>query len=366
MNIARRMLERAKDLPNANEIAVQLPPAGTEQSVTAVGTMAQLGKTKQELGQANEKIAALEAKLLAAAGASFPIPVDQVRRNPWQPRIKFDPLKLTELAESIKEIGQLQPILVRKKLTASGELDYYELIAGERRWRAHQQNGMSEILAVVTKASDADMAIMALAENISRDDLDDYEIAKSVRMAEKEFKKRSHLAEALGISRGNMYRFFAFGDLPEFITNDLEEEPGLLGGNAANDIAKVLKKCRESSQEEVARAEKLAQDFWKQLKAGSLDQGKFAVVLEGALQQREVSSTAPGASASTGAEAGAGGAGAVTANRDIRKVFAGKAQAGSITKDAANFTVKLKSTLVTPAKEARIRQLIEELFADDQ
>jgi ParB family chromosome partitioning protein len=363
MGIAQRMLARAQNLPAAADIAVELKPAGTEQPVTAVGTMAQLGKAKQELGQATEKIAALEAKLLSAAGASSAIPVDRIRRNPWQPRIKFDPLKLTELAESLKEIGQLQPILVRKKLTPAGELDYYELIAGERRWRAHQQNGMSEILAVVTKASDADMAIMALAENISRDDLDDYEIAKSVRMAEKEFKKRAHLAEALGISRGNMYRFFAFGELPEFITKDLEEEPSLLGGNAANDIAKVLKKCRESSQEEIARAEKLALDFWKQLKAGSLDQGKFATVLEGALQQRDVGTAKPGDTTDTTEATASTG---VTANRDIRKVFAGKAQAGSITKDAANFTVKLKSTLVTPAKEARIRQLIDELFAEEK
>lgn len=356
-----KMLAKTADLPNAKDIKVQLPAPGTEQPVTPVGTMAQLSHTRQELGKANEKIVALEARL-AAAGSSALIAVDKVRRNPWQPRIKFDPLKLTELAESIREIGQLQPVLVRCILKADGEVDYYELIAGERRWRAHQQNGMTEIMAVVTKASDADMAIMALAENISRDDLDDYEIAKSVRLAEKEFKKRSHLAEALGISRGNMYRFFAFGDLPEFITQDLEEEPGLLGGNAANDIAKVLKKCRESSQEEVARAEKLAQDFWKQLKAGSLDQGKFATVLEGALQQRDVGPAVPGASAEAGA---AGAASGVTANREIRKVFAGKAQAGSITKDAANFTVKLKSTLVTPAKEARIRQLIDELFAED-
>ena len=362
-----KMMAKTANLPNAKDINVTLPPPGTEEPVTAVGTMAQLGHTKQQLGAANEKIAALEAKL-AATGSARAIPCNMVRRNPWQPRIKFDVLKLTELAESIKEIGQLQPVLVREKFKPDGTLDFYELIAGERRWRAHELNQMPEILAVVTKASDADMAIMALAENISRDDLDDYEIAKSVRLAEKEFKKRSHLAEALGISRGNMYRFFAFGELPDFITHDLEEEPGLLGGNAANEIAKVLKRCRDSSQEEVARAEKLAQDFWKQLKSGSLDQGKFAVVLESALQQPEVSSTAPGAAGAAGAAGGtdASETPSTTANRDIRKIFAGKAQAGSITKDAANLTIKLKSTLVTPAKEARLRQLIDELFSDDQ
>lgn len=353
-----KMLAKTANLPNAKDIKVALPLPGTEEPVTAVGTMVQLGHTKQQLGAANEKIAALEAKLLAA-GASTVIPVDQVRRNPWQPRIKFDPLKLTELAESIKEIGQLQPVLVRRKMTATGEFDYYELIAGERRWRAHLQNGMTEIMAVVTKASDADMAIMALAENISRDDLDDYEISKSVRLAEKEFKKRAHLAEALGISRGNMYRFFAFGELPEFITTDLEEEPGLLGGNAANEIAKVLKRCRDSSQEELARAEELATEFWQQLKAGSLDQGKFATVLDGALQRRETGGSVPSAGA------GAGESNGVTASREIRKVFAGKAQAGSITKDGDNFVVKLKSSVLTPAKEERIRNLIDELFSDD-
>jgi ParB family chromosome partitioning protein len=366
-SIRDKYMAATANIPNAKDIKVDLPAPGTEQPVTTVGSHGQLQVARQELRKANEKVAALEERL-AAAGTAKRIPCEMVRRNPWQPRIKFDVLKLTELAESIKEIGQLQAVLVREKFKPNGELDFYELIAGERRWRAHELNGMPELLAVVTKASDADMAIMALAENISRDDLDDYEIAKSVRMAEKEFKKRSHLAEALGISRGNMYRFFAFGDLPEFITHDLEEEPGLLGGNAANEIAKVLKRCRESSQEEVARAEKLAHDFWKQLKSGSLDQGKFAVVLESALQQPEVSSTAPGAAAAAGAAGGAeaGETPSATANRDIRKIFAGKAQAGSITKDATNLTIKLKSTLVTPAKEARLRQLIAELFAEDQ
>ena len=363
-----KMMAKTANLPNAKDIKVNLPPPGTEEPVTAVGTMAQLGHAKQQLGAANEKIAALEAKL-AAAGTAKSIPCNMVRRNPWQPRIKFDKMKLTELAESIRAIGQLQPVLVREKFKPDGKLDFYELIAGERRWRAHEMNAMPEILAVVTKATDAEMAIMALAENISRDDLSDYEIAQSVLKAEKQFKKRSHLAEELGISRGNMYRFFAFAELPEFIITDLNTDPGLLGGNAANEIAKVLKRCRESSQEEVARAEKLAQDFWLQLKSGSLDQGKFAVVLEGALQQPVVGSPAPGAKdevAGAGSAAGGSDTQAPTVNRDIRKIFAGKAQAGSITKDAANLTIKLKSTLVTPAKEARLRQLIEELFSEEK
>lgn len=370
-----KMMAKTADLPNAKDIKVELPAPGTAQPVTPVGTMAQLshtrqelGKANEELGKANEKIAALEARL-SAAGTSRSIPCNKVRRNPWQPRIKFDMGKLTELAESLKAIGQLQPVLVREVFNPDGTLDFYQLIAGERRWRAHTMNNMPELLAIVTKATDQEMAIMALAENISRDDLSDFEIAKSVLAAEKEFKKRSHLAAELGISRGNMYRFFAFAELPEFIIKDLEDEPALLGGNAANDIAKVLKKCRESSQEEVARAEKLTQDFWKQLKAGSLDQGKFAVVLDGALQQPVVGA-ASGANGSgeggSASEAGAVEAPNVTANRDIRKVFAGKAQAGSITKDAANFTVKLKSTLLTPAKEARIRNLIDELFSEEK
>jgi ParB family chromosome partitioning protein len=87
-------------------------------------------------------------------------------------------------------------------------------------------------------------------------------------------------------------------------------------------------------------------ELWAQLKSGSLEQTKFAPTLEAVIARRQSASPA------------------VTSQRDIHKVYAGKSQAGSITKDAVNFTVKLKSSVLTPAQEERIRGLITELFGD--
>lgn len=353
MGVAQRMLERAQKLPSAKDIDVEVPAPGTVQPTTAVGTMAQLGKATQELNHANEKIVALEAKL-AAAGARRPIPVDRVSPNPWQPRIKFDGPKLHELAESIKEIGLLQPVLVRmvQRVVDGVQVEWFELIAGERRWRAHELNGETELLALVTQATDADMAVMALAENISRDDLDDYEIAKGVIRAESEFKNRKRMAEAMGLSRGNLYRYLAFAELPEFIVTDLNTNPSLLGGTAASEIVASLKKFE--SVAEKARALELTGEFWQQLKDGVLDQGKLATMLEDAMARAEHVA---------GGEKGSRNA--TVPSRDIRKLYSGKTQAGSITADAANFTVKLKRSVMTPAKEELIRKLIADLFPEE-
>ncbi|WP_232444519.1 ParB/RepB/Spo0J family partition protein [Burkholderia ubonensis] len=304
-------------------------PNNDDRPKTAVGAMAALSAAKQ-------RIAELEAQ-----GAQSTAPLAKLRRNPWQPRIKFDEKKLAELAESIREAGLLQPILVRRREDEHGE--YFEVIAGERRWRAHEMNGMTEIKVIITDASDADMAILALAENISRQDLTDYEIAKGMIRAEKEFPNRKRMAEGMGIPRSALYRYLAFANLPAFMIEDLEQNPEIFGGNAAHDTAAVLKKF----QADAAGVDKVARELWKQLLSGSLDQTKFAAVLEGAMTRKDAGPSVP-------------------SQRDIRKVYAGNAHAGSITKDAVNFTVKLKSSLLTEAKEERIRKLIAELFEEQQ
>ena len=100
-----------------------------------------------------------------SAGLLREVPVDQLRPNPYQPRREFDETALTELASSISTSGLLQPIVVR-------EHDHgYQIIAGERRWRAIQGLGWSTVSAIVRAADDQMLLTMALVENLQRDDL---------------------------------------------------------------------------------------------------------------------------------------------------------------------------------------------------
>jgi ParB family chromosome partitioning protein len=332
MNMRERLKANTSKLVPAAEREVNKETQADNRPKTGIGLV-------NALSQSDRRIAELEAAL-ASKGAQETILVQKIRPNPWQPRTVFNEEKLAELAANIREVGLLQPVLVRKGKSESGQEEFFELIAGERRWRAHQLNGEPEIRALVTEATDADMAIMAVTENISREDLTDYEISKAMVRAEKEFPDRKRMAEAMGLSRTTLYRYLSYSRLPAFMIADLEANPSKFAGNAASDTAAVLKKF---SVEEMDPAVK---ELWAQLQAGSLEQTKFAETLEAVITRRR---SAPDA---------------VTTQRDIHKVYAGKSQAGSITKDAVNFTVKLKSAVLTPAQEERIRGLIAELFKD--
>ncbi|WP_238554612.1 ParB/RepB/Spo0J family partition protein [Paraburkholderia hospita] len=314
-------MEATADLPTAAEMSTH-PKRESDRPKTAVGAVAALSAAKLRIQELEEH---------ATKGV---VPVSKIRPNPWQPRKAFSEAKLRELAESIKEVGLMQPVLVRSVTPPDGE-EYFELIAGERRWRAHQILEMVDIKVIIAHATDADMAVMALTENISREDLSDYEISKAMRRAEKEFPDRKRMAEAMGLSRSTLYRYLAFDSLPMFMLEDLERTPGIFGGAAASDTNAVLKKHGKA-------AEDVARELWKQLVSGSLEQYKFAQLLEGSLIRRDAPQ--------------------VTSKRDIHKVYAGKAQAGSITKDEVSFTVKLKSAVLSTAQEERIRALIGELF----
>ena len=163
------------------------------------------------------------------------LPLNKVRPNRFQPRTVFDEKEIASLAESIKEMGLLQPVTVR-------EIDEgnYELIAGERRFKAHDLLGKTHIDAIVTQADDSEIAILALAENASREDLCDFEIGKALRSIEALFPNKSRLAEAVGIDRKEMYRYFAYRDLPASFLEKVERNPKLLSRSAAYDIKQVI------------------------------------------------------------------------------------------------------------------------------
>lgn len=128
------------------------------------------------------------------------IPVEYIRPNPYQPRRAFSEESLSELAHSIKQYGLLQPITVRKM-----SHNYYEIIAGERRWRAVCKAGFTHIKAVVQPAVDEDSAVIALIENLQREDLHFFEEAEGYLNLMKEHGlTQEELARRLGMNQSTV------------------------------------------------------------------------------------------------------------------------------------------------------------------
>ncbi|MGF6267329.1 ParB family chromosome partitioning protein [Paraburkholderia youngii] len=318
-NLRERMMSKTAEVRAAKDIKLDQQQEKPTSPRTAPGMAG-------ALAQAQQRIVELEK-----AGTASDVAVADIVPNPWQPRKVFNEAKLKQLAESIRETGLVQPIVVRR--VAHG----HQIIAGERRWRAHKMIDKETIKAVVIDLSDEEMAMLALVENVVRDDLSDYEIARSIRSTEKEFPNRKRMAEALGISRSELYRFLAFADLPDFVVKDLDIQPRLLGATAAEGLVSVLRDKNE-------KAIDVAREIWARVVSGELDQSKLVRAIKQAIQS--------GNDASRG-----------VSDRSIEKIFSGKNQAGSITKDAVGFTVKIRAGMLTSEKEKQIRTLISELFS---
>lgn len=301
-------------------------PSGQPKS--APGQLMAFTKDRQEY---ESRIKLLEQEL--ADVKRIEIPINLIDMNPWQPRTFFDPKEIESLALSISEIGLIQPVIVRRAPTRDTK---YELIAGERRLKAYQHLGRSEIKAVILEATDQDLAVMALAENLDRADLSDYEIGKAVRRAEKEFPNRKHMAEAIGIGRSQLYRYLSFDMLPEPIISDLEINPKLLGGNACEAIVAYIKDKGDAGLNAVVQV-------WPKVMLGQLDQMKITQAADALL------SNAPSRT-----------------ERDIRKLFVDQAQAGSITRDLNTLTVKIKTGMLSESKELKLRDYIQTLLASPE
>lgn len=124
------------------------------------------------------------------------LPLADIERNPYQPRTVFDDEKLVELTSSIKEVGVLQPVLVREKSTG------YELIAGERRWLAARRAGLSSVPALVRKIEDLESFEQAIIENLHREDLNSIDEAVAFHRLMDEFgMTQQQVAERVGRSR---------------------------------------------------------------------------------------------------------------------------------------------------------------------
>lgn len=136
------------------------------------------------------------------------LPVDLVQRGKYQPRRDIDPESLAELADSIRAQGVMQPIIVRPISDRK-----YEIIAGERRWRAAQMAGLDKVPAVIREVSDEAAIAMALIENIQREDLNPIEEAIALQRLQQEFElTQQEVAQAVGKSRStvaNLLRLMA-------------------------------------------------------------------------------------------------------------------------------------------------------------
>lgn len=148
------------------------------------------------------------------------IPIDRVRANPYQPRRQFDERELKELAASIETYGLLQPVLVRPKSNS-----WYELIAGERRVRAVRLLGRATIPALVRELDDEDMGLLALLENLQRQDLSFWEEAEGYARLLSEFDlTQEELAQRLGKSQSTIANKLRLLRLPDSIRHNISRE----------------------------------------------------------------------------------------------------------------------------------------------
>lgn len=258
--------------------------------------------------------------------------LDKIQPNPFQPRTVFDEKEIASLAESIKEMGLLQPITVRE--TSDGN---YELIAGERRLRACQLLGKTQIDAIVTQADDSELAILALAENASREDLCDYEIGQALRTIEKHFPNKSRLAEAVGLNREDMYRYFSYEALPSDFLTKLATKPQLLSRSAATQIKQALTELQWS--DEKANDEMLK--VWALLEAGKLEQTKIATYLR---QQVMASDSLK------------------LTNVMSRPILSQGKSIGKIQHKGKKFVLELQSESVTSEQQRAIEQFVNQLL----
>jgi ParB family chromosome partitioning protein len=147
------------------------------------------------------------------------LPIDLITRGPYQPRINIDAESLEELANSIRKQGVVQPIVVRP---LSGS-DKYEIIAGERRWRASQIAGLHEMPALVRDVNDQVAMCLALIENIQREDLTPLEEARALSRLLKEFEMtHDAVAESIGRSRSTVTNYLRLLELHPDVQKMLE------------------------------------------------------------------------------------------------------------------------------------------------
>ena len=172
------------------------------------------------------------------------IEVDQIKANPFQPRMKFDDQTIEGLARSIRESGIVQPVIVVP------EEDHYKIIVGERRWRAAQKAGLKKIPVLIRNVPKEKQLEISLIENIHREELNPLEIAQAYqRLIEEQKYTQQELAEKVGMDRTSVTNYLRLLKLPREIQDNLIEEKISMGHARAllalEDQAGQMFACRQ-------------------------------------------------------------------------------------------------------------------------
>lgn len=178
------------------------------------GLDALLGAT----GNAKTETSETTKSTLSQDGSLTNVPVEFIQRGKYQPRMDIDPASLEELSASIKAQGVMQPIVIRPI-----KANHYEIIAGERRWRAAQMAGLDKVPAIIREVADEAAVAMALIENIQREDLNPIEEARALSRLQEEFElTQQEVAEAVGKSRTAVTNLLRLMNLEEEVKTLLE------------------------------------------------------------------------------------------------------------------------------------------------
>ena len=190
-------------------------------------------KRKKENGSANP----IMKKMINEKNELKEIPLISLKENPYQPRIEIKPEEIKDLANSIKEKGLLQPILVAK-----ADKGYY-IVAGHRRTEAYRLLGKEKIKARVIKASEEDLASISLIENLQREDLDLIETAMALKKYKAGFNKTlEEIAKEIGKTKGYVSQILNVLNLPEEIIKDIKENKSTKDVTALNWLNSYAKK----------------------------------------------------------------------------------------------------------------------------
>lgn len=181
-----------------------------------LGDNSDLSMLRKPVGYVNKEV--VGAKEPVDTSDILRIPVEMIEPNPFQPRLSFDQDALNELAESIRTFGLIQPVTVRRK-----DEGKYQIISGERRFKACRIAGMDMIPAYIRDANDQGMLEMAIVENIQRENLDPIEVAMSYqRLIEECNLTQEQMAERVGKKRASVTNYLRLLRLPAKVQHDLK------------------------------------------------------------------------------------------------------------------------------------------------